>query len=150
MRPVETKWSYVLAAIMHRLAHMCASWHAITSHYFLAFCPLLVQSPPISSLLFVENRPIFLSHSLPPCKAQISIAMQRSRGRKQGPEGLVDQCHMTRETHKVSLGSQKHRCPVVGLHKGREGQNHGAFKNKRMHSFELMNICKMTWSLVHI
>lgn len=124
----------------------------LTCNYasFSALCSPFQSPSLIFCFLLAENGPIFSRIPSRHPKPRISIAMRRSRGRKQGPGGLVDPCHMTRETHKVSLGSQKHSCCVVGLHKGHKGQNHRCGgQHKTALSFELMNKCKSTCHLTH-
>lgn len=105
----------------------------------------------IFCFLFTENWPIFSRIPSRHPNRKLAIVMRRSRSRKQGPWGLVDPCHMTRETHKVSFGSQKHSCRVVGSLKGHEGQNHrpACGGNTKEHYHLNCWIHLMTCHLIH-
>lgn len=50
---------------------------------------------------------------------------------------------MTRETHKVSLGSQKRSCRVVGLHERHGGPNQNSI------IVEVLNGCQISCHLNH-
>lgn len=155
VRPEEAKWSCVLTAITH-LGHKWwrkrfhtrvqadTQLHVILSVLFSVpklFPHLLLSSQQRIGRFFLAFPPAFQTADA------VSIVMRRSRGRKQGPWGLVDPCHMTRETHKVSLGSQKRSCRVVGLHERHEGPNQNSVIVAL--SFEVMNECQISCLLKH-
>lgn len=120
---------YVLSrpneAAFQQPSELAQKWFHTRVQADTQFSVLLSVAKPFPRLPFSLRRQSddFLSHTLPSSISQRSIGTRRSQGRKRGPGGLVDPCHTTRETHKVSLGSQKHscRCRALVLHKGHEG-----------------------------